>query len=142
MSDCIFCKIIAGEIPGTFVHKDDVAVIFLDLNQSARGHLLIVPRQHVEQWHELPNDIAAHIGRLASEWAPAMLDAVNAEGYNVTINNGKAANQEIPHVHLHLLPRRAGDRQLRYTDSPRIAEPDELHDTAAAIRDAASRDKE
>ncbi|MBA3530660.1 MAG: HIT family protein [Ardenticatenales bacterium] len=137
MENCIFCKIIRGEIPGTFVHEDKQAVIFLDINQAAKGHLLIASRVHVEQWHELDEDNASHLARLAAQWAPAVLDATKADGYNLLQNNGPAAGQEVPHVHLHLIPRWTRDGYFGGVPD-RMAQPDELRETAMAISEAKS----
>lgn len=136
MDDCIFCKIMRGEIPSTRVHEDDTAIVFLDINQASRGHLLIVPRRHTADFHDLDGDTAAHMGRLALEWAGAAMKAVNAEGYNLVLNNRAVAGQEVMHAHLHIIPRTRGD-EYRFGPVPvRIAEGDELQATAAAIKDA------
>ncbi|MGH2541475.1 MAG: HIT family protein [Ardenticatenaceae bacterium] len=139
MEDCLFCKIIAGEVPGTFVHQDETAVIFLDLNQAAEGHLLIVPRQHDEQWHQLDDATAAHLGKLAAGWAPAVVEATQADGYNLLLNNGHAAGQEIMHVHLHLIPRWRRDGYFGAGPRQRRADLDELRQTARRITQARQR---
>ncbi|MCB0077319.1 MAG: HIT family protein [Anaerolineales bacterium] len=141
MPTCLFCKIIDGEIPGTFVHQDERAVIFLDINQAAEGHLLIVPRHHVEMWHELDGELAAHLARLSVDWAAPMLDVAGTDHYNVAVNNGAFASQEVPHLHLHLIPRHKNDGLLRYGGPPRIAERDELQATAQRIIEAAGNKK-
>jgi histidine triad (HIT) family protein len=134
MTDCVFCKIIDGQIPGTMVHEDETAVVLLDINQAARGHLLVVPREHVTQFHELDTGIAGHLMTLAARWAPPAVGAVEADGYNLLLNNGSAAGQEVMHVHLHLIPRRRRDGVLRMGVPARIAEPDELRETAGQIK--------
>ncbi len=134
MEDCIFCKIIAGEIPSARVHEDETAIVFLDINQASKGHLLIVPRQHTADFHELEGDAAAHMGRLALEWAGVAMRAVESEGYNLLLNNRKVAGQEVMHAHLHIIPRWTGDG-YRMTPIPtRIADGAELQETAALIR--------
>ncbi|MDQ4076352.1 MAG: HIT family protein [Chloroflexota bacterium] len=133
MENCVFCQIIRGEIPGTFVHQDDRAVIFLDINQAAQGHLLIAPRNHREQWHELDDATAAHLGKLAADFAPAVVNAFDADGYNLLQNNGEAAGQEVMHVHLHLIPRWQNDHYFGRGPRQRKAEAEELQDTAERI---------
>ena len=136
MTDCIFCKIVAGEIPATKVHEDDTAIIFLDINQAAKGHLLLVPRRHEEQWHQLDGQIAAHLGALAARWAPAVLEGLQADGYNLLQNNGQAAGQEVMHVHLHLIPRWKGDRYFGSGPQHRSAGAEELRGTASVLKEA------
>ncbi|HEX8682892.1 MAG TPA: HIT family protein [Ardenticatenaceae bacterium] len=134
--NCIFCKIVRGEIPSTRVHEDETSVTFLDLNQAAKGHLLIAPRAHAEQWHELNEETAAHLGKLAAQLAPAVLEGMQADGYNLLQNNGEAAGQEVMHVHLHLIPRWQGDRYFGGGPRHRNADARELQATAALIQNA------
>jgi histidine triad (HIT) family protein len=134
MTGCVFCKIIEGQIPGTIVYEDETALVLLDINQAARGHLLVVPREHVGEFHELESGVASHLMTLAARWAPPAVEAVAADGYNLLLNNGSSAGQEVMHVHLHLIPRRQGDRVLRMGVPARIAEPGELQETAGRIK--------
>jgi histidine triad (HIT) family protein len=133
MNNCIFCKIIAGQIPAVTVHEDDTAIVFIDINQSAKGHLLFVPRTHTADWHTLDHAIGAHLVKLAAELAPAVLSALGCDGYNLTLNNGKAAGQEVMHVHLHLIPRWRNDRSYR---QPHMASAEERQQTANLIKNA------
>lgn len=135
MDDCIFCEIVRGEIPATVVHQDEHAVIFLDRNQAAKGHLLISPRAHHEQWHQLDNETAAHLGKLAAEFAPAVLAAFGADGYNLLQNNGEAAGQEVMHVHLHLIPRWHRDGYFGGGPAHRMADAEELRATGRLIEE-------
>lgn len=137
MSDtCIFCKIIAGEIPSTILHEDDMAIVFMDINQSQKGHLLIVPKVHVAEWHDLEDDAAAQIALLAVRWAKPTMRAVSSDGYNLVVNNGGAAGQEVMHVHLHIIPRWQGDGFIKLGVPTRFADATELKGTADAIRAA------
>lgn len=133
MDTCIFCKIVAGKIPSTRLHEDEKAIVFLDINQSARGHLLVVPRAHAGVWHELDGETAAHLAQLALRLAPSVLRSMKADGYNLVVNNGEAAGQEVMHVHLHLIPRWNGDHYIRLGVPARTATPDELRATAERI---------
>jgi histidine triad (HIT) family protein len=135
-SECVFCKIMAGEIPAVSLHEDDTAIIFLDIDQATQGHTLIIPRRHAADFHELDGDTAAHMGRLAQEWAGRIMRAVGADGYNLVLNNRRAAGQEVMHAHLHIMPRRTGDHYIKAPSSRRVADGEELQALATLIRDA------
>lgn len=106
---CIFCKIVAGEIPSTRVLETDRAIVILDINPVVKGHLLIIPRDHHALIEELPDELAGHAGSLLPRLARAMVAGVGAEGLNMVINSGRIAGQEIDHCHWHLIPRFRGD---------------------------------
>ena len=117
--DCPFCAIIAGSMPASRVWEDATAIAFMDLRQVVPGHVLIVPRQHVETLDEMDEEIAAHLMRLAVRIARASVAAFAPPGFNLWQSNGEAGGQEVPHVHLHVQPRRIGDGLLRiYPDAP------------------------
>ncbi|MFA5020614.1 MAG: HIT family protein [Patescibacteria group bacterium] len=109
MDDCIFCKIIKGEIPAEKVYEDDLALAFLDNTPINPGHTLIVPKQHFDNFLELPEDLMCALARVAKKIAPAVLAAVGAKDFNLGLNNGAAAGQAVNHFHWHLMPRLAGD---------------------------------
>ena len=102
---CIFCRIVAGEAPGYFVYEGARVVAFLDIDQAAPGHLLIVPRVHVAHWWELSAEDAARIAVIARPLMRALLRAMGADGVRVLQTNGRAAGQDVFHVHVHLIPR-------------------------------------
>jgi histidine triad (HIT) family protein len=107
--ECVFCKIITGDIPAGVVYSDDSLIAFLDIAPLAEGHLLIVPREHYGQWVELPLDLAGELGAAIPSLGRALLEVSGAEGLNVLTNQGAVAGQVVPHVHIHLVPRREGD---------------------------------
>lgn len=107
--DCIFCKIVAGEIPASVVLETESGLAFLDVNPLSDGHLLFVPREHYERLSEIPPTLAAKIAEAIPRLGRALLAATNAEGYNLLCNEGAAAGQVVPHVHYHLIPRKSGD---------------------------------
>lgn len=107
--NCIFCKIVSGEIPSTRVLETDRAIVILDINPVVKGHVLIIPRDHHPQVGDLPDELAAHAGSLLPRLARAVVSAVDAEGSNVIINNGRVAGQTIDHCHWHVIPRFDGD---------------------------------
>lgn len=107
--DCIFCAIVAGDIPSRTVFEDDLVMAFLDANPLAPGHTLVIPKDHHETLGVVPEDLAAHLFGALHRLTPAVEHAVDAQGSNVAFNNGEAAGQEVPHVHAHIIPRFDGD---------------------------------
>lgn len=107
--DCIFCAIVAGDIPSRTVFEDDLVMAFLDANPLAPGHTLVIPKDHHETLGDVPEDLAAHLFGALHRLTPAVEHAVDAQGSNVAFNNGEAAGQEVPHVHAHIIPRFDGD---------------------------------
>ena len=138
-SDCPFCGIVAGEIPGRIVHETDTVTAFLDANPLAPGHTLVVPNDHHERLNDLSEELASDIFAALHQLTPAVESAVDADGTTVAFNNGTAAGQEVPHVHGHVIPRFADDGgapiHVVAGDRPDLAD-DELDRTAADIRDA------
>ena len=106
---CIFCRIAAGEIPAEVVAKDEHTVAFLDITPLADGHTVIVPRRHVATIEELSRDEAAALFHTVQRLAGPIRTALGAEGSTIGINNGAATGQTIPHVHVHIVPRRSDD---------------------------------
>ena len=107
--DCIFCSIAAGEAPGYIVHETDDAVAFLDVNPLARGHTLVVPRAHAERLADLGAEETRGLFGAAHDLVPRLETAVEAGGVTLGVNDGEAAGQEVPHTHIHLVPRFEGD---------------------------------
>lgn len=107
--DCIFCKIVAGDIPCEKLIEDDAALSFMDIAPLAEGHALLVPREHYETTDRMPSDIAAAVLKHLPSLVKAVQAATGCEGVNVLQNNGKVAHQEVPHVHFHVIPRDKGD---------------------------------
>ena len=109
MEDCIFCQIVAGDIPSRTVYEDDTTMAFLDANPLAPGHTLVVPKDHYGTLQDLPADLAADVFATLHRVTGTAEAAVEADGSNVAFNNGETAGQEIPHVHGHVVPRFEGD---------------------------------
>jgi histidine triad (HIT) family protein len=106
---CIFCRIVAGEIPAEIVAKDDGAVAFLDIAPLADGHTVIVPRRHVATIEAMSPDDARSLFATGTRLAGPVRQAVGAAGNTIGINDGPATGQTSPHVHVHIVPRRADD---------------------------------
>lgn len=105
----VFSKIIAREIPAHFVYEDDLVVAFLDISQATKGHTLVVPKAIYSNIFDVPEDLAAHVMRVAQRVAKAINTAFHPEGINILSNNGETAGQTVFHFHLHVIPRYAKD---------------------------------
>ncbi len=103
----VFTKIVAGEIPSWKLYEDGLVYAFLDIGPLSRGHCLVIPKRCYETLDQVPDETAAAIGRVLPRLARAVLAATGATAYNVLQNNGKAAHQEVPHVHFHIIPKYA-----------------------------------
>ena len=110
MSDCVFCRILAGQQPGTFLYRDEACAAFMDIQPVNPGHLLVVPVRHAAQLADLDAPTAGRMMQLAQRLAAALrASGLRCEGVNLLLADGKAAMQEVFHVHLHVFPRFAGD---------------------------------
>ena len=109
MIDCLFCKIINKEIPANIIYEDDKVLAFLDVSPVHKGHTLIIPKEHHPNLLEMPDQSLAEVATTAQRLAKAIKEATNADGFNITQNNGAVAGQSIFHFHLHIIPRFAGD---------------------------------
>ena len=109
MSDCIFCKIVKKEIPATVVYEDDDVLVFMDIGPIIKGHVLVVSKQHHDPVTETPDEVVAKLHLAAKRVAQAQMNGLGADGVNIMQNNGKASGQEVPHIHVHVIPRYADD---------------------------------
>ncbi len=109
MTDCVFCKIVAGDLPSSKLWEDEKTLAFLDINPLARGHTLVIPKVHVETIFEASPEQLRALVAVMPRLARAVKQAVGAEGLNVLQCNGRASGQEIPHLHFHLIPRNRND---------------------------------
>lgn len=109
MSDCVFCRIVAGQIPSTRVYEDEHTVAFMDLGQVNPGHVLVTVKKHAANLFELDDVQAAAVAQASTRVARAIRDAFGPAGLSVYQANGKAAGQTVFHYHVHLLPRHDAD---------------------------------
>ena len=116
MEDCIFCKIVKGEIPCFKVYEDDKVLAFEDINPISEGHTLIIPKKHALNLWEIPAEDLAAIHLASQKIAHALKDALNPVGVAVLQLNGRGVNQVVMHYHLHLMPRTSEGPQLSVTD--------------------------
>jgi histidine triad (HIT) family protein len=107
MADCLFCRIVSGEVPATIVYEDENAIAFLDHRPLFPGHALLVPRDHIETFGELPSKLLSPYFAAAQLLARAVESAMDAEGTFVAMNN--RVSQSVPHLHVHVVPRRRKD---------------------------------
>jgi len=133
MSDCVFCKIVAGQIPSTRVFEDEHTLAFMDLGQVNPGHVLVAVKKHAENLYALDDIQAAAVARACTRVARAIRDAFKPEGMSVYQANGKPAGQTVFHYHVHLLPRHAGDG-MELTWPVKNPPREQLEDYAAKIR--------
>lgn len=108
-ANCIFCKIIAGDIPSARIYEDDDFMIMLDIGPASFGHALMLPKEHYANLFEMPEELLAKAMSLAKVWGEKLVKALGADGLNLVQNNGVAAGQTVFHYHLHLIPRYEGD---------------------------------
>ena len=108
-SDCVFCKIVAGEIPAQVIYKNEFILAFLDTGPLADGHLLVIPREHFALMTDLSSDQVGRLTGILPKLGRALLNVAGAEGFNVLLNQGPSAGQVVPHLHFHLIPRRSED---------------------------------
>lgn len=107
--NCIFCKIANGEIPSATLYEDENFRVILDLGPAAKGHALILPKEHYANIYNLPEEMTARAFILAKKIAEKMTVLLNCDGVNIVQNNGTAAGQTVFHFHIHLIPRYEGD---------------------------------
>jgi len=132
-SDCVFCRIIAGKLPAEIIHDDADTLAFLDVNPLSPGHLLLIPKAHYERLADAPPETTAAVGRVLGRLVGGVVSAMGADGLNVFVADGQVAGQEVPHVHLHLVPRTSGDG-VKFRWRPVGYAQGEMEETAEAIR--------
>ena len=109
--NCIFCKIANGEIPSKTIYEDEEFRVILDLGPAAKGHALILPKNHYADLYELPEETASQVMLLAKKMATQMTEKLHCDGFNLVQNNGETAGQTVFHFHMHLIPRYKDDGQ-------------------------------
>jgi histidine triad (HIT) family protein len=109
VSECVFCRIVAGAIPSARVYETDRVLAILDVNPVTPGHTLLLAKEHVADLRDAPTEVLLSLAEVLPRVAGGVLAATGAEGCNVLLNSGRAAGQLVPHLHVHIIPRRAGD---------------------------------
>jgi histidine triad (HIT) family protein len=130
--DCIFCKILAGELPSTIVDQDERTVSIMDINPATRGHALVIPRNHTRDLLEIGADDLSAVAAAAQRLAGAVKQRLGADGVNLINSCGQRAWQTVFHFHLHVIPRYEGD-PMRLPWTPAPGEPSEIASAAQEI---------
>jgi histidine triad (HIT) family protein len=133
--DCIFCKILAGELPATIVDEDERTVAFMDIAPATRGHALVVPRTHVADLLTIERDDLNAVAAAAQRLAKTVKRRLNPDGVNLVNSCGAAAWQTVFHFHVHVIPRYEGD-PLRLPWTPAPGDPQEIAATARQLTGA------
>jgi histidine triad (HIT) family protein len=131
--DCLFCKIVAGEVPSQRVDEDEFTVAFMDVNPATRGHSLVVPRNHAANLLEIDAEDLAATMAAAQRLARTAVERLGADGVNLINSTGAAAWQTVFHFHVHVIPRYEGD-PMRLPWTPAPGDPDEIAAAADALR--------
>lgn len=109
MEDCIFCKILKGELPSCKLYEDEHCIVILDIFPVSHGHSLIISKKHFDTLLDAPYDTVCRLLEPVKKTAAAVVKATKSDGFNLIQNNHRAAGQLIPHLHFHVIPRKAGD---------------------------------
>lgn len=130
--DCIFCAIVAGELPAEVVARDAHTVAFMDINPWRPGHALVVPRRHARDLHEIDDDELGHVFLAAQRLAARMRERLGCERVVLWHSSGAAAGQVVAHLHVHVIPGAASDPEILPRPAPPV--PAEIESAAAALR--------
>lgn len=134
MTECVFCKIVNGEIPSEKIYEDDNVLAFMDISPANKGHALVIPKEHYETIIELPDGLMEKVAACTKKVAKGVVQATGVEGFNVLVNNKKIAGQLVPHVHFHIIPRFENDG-IDMTFSHKKYEEGEIGEYAQKIKE-------
>lgn len=131
VDNCIFCKIINGDIPSRRIYEDDNFVVMMDVSPASKGHSLLLPKEHYANLFEMPDALLEELLKVAKKVAAKMKETLNADGINLLQNNGVAAGQTVFHYHMHLIPRYEGEAPILTWDAKTYSaeEMDEIKST-------------
>ena len=135
-ANCIFCRIVAGEIPATKVFEDADVLAFMDIGPIIKGHTLVIPKQHFDPITATPEPVLAKLLAVVKKIATAQMSGLKADGVNVVQTNGAAAGQVVPHIHFHVIPRYTTDGHRWNWAAKKYDDPAEMQQLAAAIKAA------
>ncbi len=130
--NCIFCKIVAGEIPATKIYEDDYTIAFLSTQPNNPGHALVIPKDHFENIYGLPDETLCRMIITVKKVALAIKNGINADGINLGMNNEVPAGQAIFHAHIHIIPRKENDGLISWTTKAYL--PGEADEVAMKIK--------
>ena len=132
-ADCIFCKVVAGEIPGEVVDSDERTISVMDINPATRGHVVVIPRAHSENLLDVSDEDLAATMTAVRRLIERMIETIKPDGFNILNNMGRAAWQSLFHFHVHVIPRYEDD-PLQLPWLPEPADPEELAAVASELR--------
>jgi histidine triad (HIT) family protein len=130
--NCIFCKIVRKEAAASIVYEDAQVMVFMDIRPVNEGHALVIPKQHYEGIFDTPEELVAYIHKITKRIALAAKKATDADGISIIQQNGRAANQDIFHLHVHVIPRFEGQKMARFGELT-IVDREKLDAAAAKI---------
>ena len=133
IDNCLFCKIIKGEIPCSKVYEDEDVLAFLDISQTTVGHTLVIPKDHYDNFLYVPKDLVAKTFSVAQKISQALVSGLGAKGVNILVNTNEVAGQTIMHFHIHVIPRYSSSDNLRLEFTPNAIEKLNLPDIARNI---------
>ncbi|HEU5120444.1 MAG TPA: HIT family protein [Candidatus Nitrosocosmicus sp.] len=136
--NCIFCRIIQKDVPNAIIYENEKFLAFMDKYPINLGHTLIVPKQHYNNLLEMPTEIVGEMYSLVPTLAKAITSVINSDGFNINQNNGKSANQIVPHVHVHIVPRYSAEKIKGQWPTRKIAKMQDLQGLAKKITEKIS----
>lgn len=131
--DCIFCRIVKGELPCAKLFENEQVLTFLDIGPLNPAHTLVIPKQHFTLLDDCPDEVLTAVMHAVAQVGPVVKEVAQADGYNVLNNNGRAAGQVVDHVHFHVIPRHAGDGVLGHWPAKEYA-PGQIEQLGEQIR--------
>lgn len=131
--ECIFCKIVAGEIPAEKVHEDSETLAFIDIQPTNPGHTLVIPKDHFENIYTVPAELLCRMAMTVQKVALAVKNGMDADGINLIMNNESAAGQIVEHAHIHVIPRLNEDGLVHWSHKP-YKDAEEMHSVAEKVR--------
>jgi len=140
--NCIFCKIVKGELPAVKVYEDEHCLAFMDINPVTKGHTLVIPKEHYDPIINTPTETLRSIITVVKKVAKGQSSGLGADGISVTQANGPLAGQLVPHIHFHIIPRCSSDPQARNWIPGKYADQNEMERYAEKIRNACQEAKE
>lgn len=134
--ECVFCRIVRGELPAAKVFEDDDALVFMDINPVVKGHALVIPKAHHDPITATPPEVLCKLITVVQRIARAQVAAFSADGINVSQANGRTAGQIVPHIHFHVIPRFASHDAHRNWTPNTYDSPEEMKGYADRLRQA------
>ncbi len=135
--DCIFCKIVRKEVPASIVYENEAVLAFLDIRPVSEGHVLVIPKAHYETIFDTPEELLAQVYKIVKKVAEVVKKVVKVDGISIIQQNGRAADQDVFHLHVHVIPRAMGQK-LHHFDKLADASRENLDKVALKIRGSLS----